>query len=62
MYENVLERIKELYQINLNRNWIYVRLQEEFIDADFALAYLKSQGKIKYTDMRNGRIIIQPIV
>jgi len=62
MYEDVLERIKELYQVHLDRNRIYVRIHEEFMDADFALAYLRCQGKIKYTDMRDGRVFIQPIV
>lgn len=62
MYENVLQRIRELYSDAVNHNWMHVTLFSEFEEeSEAALAYLKARGKIVYIRLRDGRTIIRPI-
>jgi|LSQX01.1.fsa_nt_gb hypothetical protein len=60
MYQNVLQRIRELYGDVVNHNWMHIALSSEFEDAEAALAYLKAQGHIIYIRLRDGRSIIRP--
>ena len=61
MYEDVLQRIKELYRETANHNWMHLDLYDEFENADAALAYLKARKKIAYVRIRDGRTVIRPI-
>lgn len=61
MYEDVLQRIKELYGNAHNHNWMHLQLFDEFPYAEAALTYLRGRRKIVYVRINDGRSIIRPL-